>query len=707
MDNKFIERHAPEQIDTISVRDVAENMSESYALSLVTNTYHNYVAARSSSLDSKWAVADSLMNGQVERRLWPGTNTPKASYPQPIVSDNFRTILPMLEQAIFPDNEDWFSIEAATSAGIPAGVGRMLTNTLKYYLDVAPEIGKVSGRREIITALMDMLLYKVGGVFVYWSPEHKRPCVEAVNIREIYLDPKAVNSIAEMNKSIIWRKLMSIRQLRQLRGVKGFNIPTDAELNFLAGTTGVEPADVSKNVSSAMLMMNVQHGPDIYNPASEDAEIEVLMFFSKSRTIWVLNKQVVAYNEPNEYGFYPFAFAPCFALPHKNYGESVPDLLQSSQRLSEGLFNNYVDEIHLAMNPPRVEKKMSGVSQGDKWFPGLTIQVPGDPKADIIFPLQMGATTGVWDLLQFIASQSTARMGFSPMQVSGMAHPSNANRTASGMQMQLQSGNNRIYELVKLFEDYLMVPLLSKMLEYCRLHIKEGEVVEGLNENGDLTRVYGAVFHLPLRVQIKSASRVISKAAVMQMLPTITQYLLQGPFAQTLQNIGMTVDVGEVVTAWLENSGLGKTYQFVRPLTQQEQAQIQQAQKMAAERPDPTLQKTQMEIQGRLQETQMKGQFEINKEQIKKAPSPEQSALDIQKAQMDRELLQLKAELEQYKADAKAREIEMKMAADTQRAQMDSHKQQLDLIKAHLEMQAAIRKNNNQVGGDDGGFGGE
>lgn len=655
----------PKRIDPVDVHNIEPSLDEDYALSLVNSTFTNYSAWRSQNLEPKWSDADALMNGVVSQRMWPGTNIPKAAFPQPIVSDNFRTILPLLEQAIFPDNEDWFDMEPAIKGQLPTQFGRMLTNTFKYYLDVAPEISRASGRREIIVALMDMLLYKVGGVHVYWHEQFKRPCIEAVNIRDIYFDPKAVSPIAEMNKSIIWRKFLTVRQIKEMRAENSkFKVPTDEELYWLAAMTGSEPADMGKNVSASMLGFTTQNGPDIYNPAVDDADIEVLIYYSKKRVIWVLNKTYVMYNEANDYGFFPFCFAPCFALPHKNFGESIPDLLKSSQRLSEGLINNYVDEIHLSLNPPRVEKLMSGQSNGDKWYPGLTIKTIGTPKEDIIFPMQVGATTQVWDLVQFISGQAYSRMGFNPMQVSGMPAPSNANRTAAGMQMQLASGSNRIYELVKQIEDYLLVPLLRKMSEYCRRNVLENEPIDGLNENGELAQINKQAFMVPLRLQVKCASRVISKAALAQIMPTIMQYIGNGQLVQQLHSIGKTVDFSEIMQAMMDSTGLGKKYDFIRDLTQQEIQQMQ-AQAEAAQRPDPTIVKTQMEIDGRLKETQMKGEYDLKKQEIAKAPSPMEIQAEQQKQMMEQQTMQMELQLKAYMAemDKKMKEFDLMIKA--------------------------------------------
>lgn len=685
--------HVP-QLASVDISNVEQNFeSQEYALELVNRTYSIYSSWRSSNLDMKWGDADALMNGVVPVRTWPGSNIPKASYPQPIVSDQFRTILPSLEQSLFPDSEDWFELQPAMPQNLPAPVGRLITNTFKYYIDSACEIGEPSGRREIMTAIMDCLLYKLGAIHVYWDDSRKRPKIESVDIRDIFIDPKANVPSAEACRSIVWRKLLSVRDIKALRADKRFNIPADEVLYFLATNSPGAPADTSKNISYIMSGLNVQSGPTQYDQAIEDKEVEVLIYYSKDRVIWVFNRLWVAYNQATDYKFYPFCFVSAYALPHKAFGESLADLLKSTQRLSEGLMNNFVDSIHLSQIPPRVEKKQSGVTAGDQWYPGLKMTVQGEADKDIIFPQVPGPVTQVWDLIQWVANQGYSRTGNNPLQQGGIPTPSNANRTASGMQMQTSGGSNRLYSIIKLIEDYLLVPLLHKMTEYCRMNILDGEKVEGLNENGELTEIAHTTFQIPLKITVKCASRVISRDKMMQFLPNLIQYLLQGPFVGALHQIGQTIDVGELISALQDATGLGKKYQFTRALTQQEMQQMQQAQQP---KPDPN---KVFDHQSQMEQIKLKGQIDMQKEQVKNAPNPMEMQVEQMKAEMERQRDEAKIQMEYMKLEIMKQKAQLDMMTSINKANIDAQVQQMEANseRQRMEQEAQFRQNEQQM----------
>jgi len=685
VDEKQINRQVPIPLPVVDIENIEEQLAEEiYAKELVCRTFDRYAAHRT-NIELRWTISDELLNGVTETRYWKGTQVKRASYPQPIVSDQFRTILPALEQAIFPDSGDSFSIGPAMSGStIPPQFGRMLTNTVKGWLEESPKIGLPSGRREILNALMDAALYKLGCVHVQFNPMLKRPVVEAVNIKDIYLDPKAPSPSAEDNKCIIWRKYLTVKAIKEHRDSKGgFKKISDDEIYGLCSGTPLTSGVTNQNLTASLTRMPVQMGPTVYDPSIEDQEIEVLIYYSEKRIVWILNRTIVFYNEENIYKFFPFCFTPFYPIPHRNYGESIGDILESTQRLSEGLVNNTLDTLHMATLPPRTEKQMSGQAVGDRWYPGLSIKA-SSPKDDVIIhDIPLGHITPVWDMVQWLQQQGYSRTGQNPLQQGGIPTPSNANRTASGMNIQMSGGSNRLYAIVKQFEDYMFIPLIKKMLDMCRIHVGVDDEVEGFNENGDITKLKGIAFHIPFKLDVQCASRVISKAELKQILPDLIQYFTQGTLIQQLQQTGRTVDVSEILSAVMDASGLARTYAFVRDMSQQEMQAMQQAQQP---KPDPNMvAKIQMESQARMQETQLKGQIDIQKEQIKQQPNPWELQAEQMKAQMDMAMKQKDLEMKQ-----------MKLEMDAQKAQMDIIMKQMELRlkgqEAQMDMEISQRK---------------
>ena len=674
---------APEQRPTVDVRNSEATYSDDYSVSLVNQTYYTYSAWRKQNIEPRWVEADALYFGVVKPRTWQGTAIPRASYPQPIVFDQVETMMPLLEQALFPDSEDWFEIvpqfalpNPQTGEDLAPRLGRLLTNNLREMIDTPAELGYPSARREILNAAKQALLYKLGGIHIRWDADVKRPCLECVDIRDVYFDPKSHGPSPEMGSSVVWRKLMKVRELKELRDTKGFDIPKDDVLYWLAQSAGFDMPDVAKNIMYAMMRQGTQAGPSVYEPNIEDREIEVLIYYNRDRIVWVLNKLHPAYNQPNPYGWFPFSFAPCYEVPMASYGLSVPEVQEGSQRLIEGLFNLHLDELALNINPPRIETMQSQQDNADKWGPGVRFKVK-DAKTDIQFQQAGGMTANVMDTISFALQNSYSRSGMNPLQVGGVPTPSNANRTASGMQMQTSGGNNRIYSMVKRFEDYLLIPTLTKMVEMLRMHLVDGDKIEGVNELGQYAQLNPAVWQVPLKINVKCASRVISKEKLLQLIPNFIQFFAQGPLLSAIQQIGHTLNVQEIEAAMQEATGLGKRYSFFRPLTPQELEQMKQ---VATPKPDPNVQvKAESAYRTRVDAEQIRAQTALQKEQMKQQPNPFEMQLEQQKAQMEMQMKQMDMQLKAFDLEIKKQSAQLDFMVNQAKARQKQEESAMKL----------------------------
>lgn len=702
MNEKFLNPVATDPLVSVPVAQVAASYTPEYSLTLVNNTYATFSSARQGNIEPRWTEADTLYFGVVRSKVWPGTNTARAAYPQPVVFDQIETLMPLLEQSIFPDSEDWFEVLPATplvdeKTGRDYGpsLGRILTANLKHFIDTFEYIGYPSGRREILNAIKQSLLYKLGGVHLRWSEEKAHPVIECVDIRDVFFDPKSLGPSPEMGSAMIWRKLVKVRDLKAYRNKKGWDIPKDDALAWLAMNAPNATPDTSKAQMFALIKMGVTPGPQIYNQNIEDREVEVLCYYNRDRIVWVLNRVHVAYNEPNPYGWYPFAFAPCYEIPHAAYGMSVAELQESSQRLIEALFNGHLDEISLALHPPRIESRTDQRDQ-DRWGPGQRYFVK-TPKDDIQIQTPSGITANVMDSIAYVQQNSYSRSGMNPLQMGGTPTPSNANRTASGMQLQMGGGNNRVYAMVKRYEDYLMVPIIHKMIEMMRYHLADREMVEGVNELGQFQMMNPAIWATPLKIDVKCASRVISRDKIMALVPQLLQFYVQGPLLGELHSVGRTLNMPEIERAMLDATGLGKRYEFTRTMSQQEVQMMRQSQ---TPRPDPNVQvKAEAAYKTRVDAEHIKAQAGLQKEAMKQQPNPQEIQLEQQKAEMEMQLKAFDLKMKGMELQLKAREGELKLLLAERTAQQKMQQAQMDTYMKGVQssMQAEQQQKMHQL----------
>ncbi len=691
------EAHATPQMPFVSLEDTPlktglQDLEDAAALQLVRETFANYENYRGQNQEQRWKTADRLYTAFKERKNWEGTSVPRAAIANPIVFDQIEAALPIIEQSIFSGPE-WFQVEAQGETAPQEA--RAVQAKLSYDLEHPKDNLGTSSRNELSTAFKSGLLYGNGGIAMHWDATKRRSIVEWVDIRDVYIDPGTPTPNIEDARSVIRRKWMTVDELDALRGDAQLNIPSKHVLVFMSMNPQTAYADSTRQVQAAFRGVNWDaSNTNVWSPNPADKRIEVLVYYSKTRIIWTLNREWVSYNGKNPYGFYPLTFAPCYNFPGHFYAMSMPDVLEYNQVYSEDLLNKHLDELSLALDPPKTMKRSGLVlPSAQKYRPGNVVLVD-DPAKDYVLQFPQGATANVWNEIQYLEIAAEKRTGVNSAS-QGSPRPGNVNRTATGVQSQINGGNSRLYYLVKNIEDYLITPMLYKMYEMTRYHAAPDETfpVQGGGDNKFIS-VGAAAFARPVGFKMLAASKMMSREKLAQILPFVSQYFLNGQFINQLHTVGKTVDFEEFTNYIQDAVGTSKLYSFVRQMTPQEQ--------QAAQQPPP-------EIQARMQEAQLKSQTELQKEQIKKQPDPNaqmQAQQEMQlkqaeaqsKMEMEREIAMIKADAERAKAEMTIQLKKMELQIKEQemnmkiRASMMDHQQGMQQMseKANLESQLGI-----------------
>lgn len=664
-----------------------------YALELVKNTFSQYEAYRTNNHDPRWNLNDMLYAGYVPPRVWPGTDIPRSSLGYSLVFEQVEASKPYIAQALF-GNPEWFSIEA--DVGSDPEAARAQTAHIAYAFDRTAEKRGTTPTGEFLLSLTDCVLYGNGPVLLEYDSELRLPSFRRIDPRDLYVDPQTQGPMIDAARSVIYRTHMTMEDIKEFKNDPRMKVPEDTELWSMAQGFMAANADMTKQQAEAV--RGVSYSPQQAAYAASlptHNQIEVLIYFSKSKIVWVLNRKYVMFNSLNPYGFIPICSVPCFPWPGRFYAMGLADVTEGYQRYIEALLNARIDNVHMALIPPRtVPQGFLVTPQQQKWGPGAQYGV-SDPSAFQMLQVN-DATSNIYQELGFIQSAADRKTGVGSM-ASGIPSPSNANRTAGGVNAQLQGATMRLYGVVKNFEDYLIIPLIQKAIKMVRIHSRLGDSMTGMmrNENNPEERQYVKVasqaFLANTRVRVTASSKMLTRERISQQFPFIAQTLLQGPMLNALGQSGYTVDFKQFTRMLMDATGIDRYYNIVRPFTDEEkQAQQQQQEQQANAGAEQDMQKAQLEAQTRLQMGQLKAQSEDKKTQtqfaiaqMKQQEDPQQAQMKQaeaqQKLQQKEQEAQLKMYLEQMKLKMKQEELQMKLAAQREKTRADLQKQQVDM----------------------------
>lgn len=661
-----------EQPETVNLEDGPptiglDSIEDAYALQMVVQTFSEYETFRAQNHDPRWNVSDALYCGWLPQKVWEGTATPRSSLGMPIVFDQVEAALPAICQELFVPQDEWFQV--ATEPGTDPKEARDVQQRMSYVLEHTKSDYGFTARNEIELAIKDILLYGNGGVALYFDPILDRPVVERVDLRDFYIDPGTPSPNSDDARALIQRKMMTVQELSERRSDSRMKIPDDNVLATMAKNPLFAIGDQTK--SSAEAIRGVSFTPNVtdFSPVPAERKIEVLIYHSKSKIIWILNRQKTIYNENNPYGFAPFCFGPCYPYPNRFYAQSIADVQEGNQRCIEGLLNGRLDAVTLALIPPRVYKRGVLMTPAQlKWRPGAAFGA--DDVKDMALLQPKTETSNVFTEISYLKSVSEERTGINSM-TSGIPKPSNTNRTATGVAAVQGGTMSRLRSIVSNVENYLIVPMLYKLYAIMQKHTLPGRQLPGIDNKGNLTQVNSDSFSSKMKFRMEASSRMMTREKLAQIFPFLTQYMLNGTFIQGIQKTGQTVDFNEVFKMLQDATGTGRLYNFIRPMSQQEQ--------QAAQTPPPEVQmqaqQKQQDLQTRLQIAQGKNQTDIQTAQIaaqNSGPTPQELQQDQQTHQMDmerenqrlqneKELARIKimAEMEKHRMDAAGKQQEL------------------------------------------------
>lgn len=661
--------------DSTASQLTAQDLEDALALNLVTATFNQYENFRSMNHDPRWVAQDALYFGYVAPRNWAGTTVPRANLGNSIAFGKVETAVPSIMSSIFFNGGGFFEVQAEDGTSTEEATAWYDVMSYVFEHPNPAKFGTTS-MPEFMETTRCMSLYGNGGVSLCWDAKNNCPVIESVDIRDFYIDPATKSGAVDGARGIVRRNMLTVSEVFELlksdSRMKQFTIDS---LQAISTFTPAVVADTTRRMQAAFQAVNFD--PAYYNwtPNPADRRIEVLMYYSSKKICFVLNRKYLVFNIQNPYGWIPFCFAPFHPVPGRFYGQSVADTIEGFQRYIEALLNGRLDEISLALHPPRSTSREASLTPGNqKWYPGATISQ--DPKEGRNSLLQPQATlTNVFTDINFLGMQSDTVSGINSV-AQGVPRPGNANRTAGGMEMQMQGNTLRMLPVVLSYEGYLLTPLLYKLYEMIRMHTATDSQLPAMkkDEQGKTSyyKVGGDIITKKCNFRMLASSRMMTQDKLGQMVPYILQNMTNGPFMQGLNAAKLTLDYTELARMIQDATGIEKAYKIVRPLSPEEQQQMNQ--------PPPQVmmeqQQADKDLQTRVQLGQMKAQSAVQVAQIANAPKPPDP--------FTQQVEQQKAQREQ---EAKQMELYMNAQANKQKLEFEQRKHQMDMEAKAQELQ--------------------
>jgi hypothetical protein len=622
------EQQVPEQLPLLDMETqpylYARTPQDAEALTLVTQTFGQYEAGRRSH-DLRWQTADRLYHGVVDKRYWDeARKSERASLAVPIVYDQIEAAYPKIMRALFDYAPTWFEVEA--QGGTTPAEAVQQRDVLAAYLKSPFDETQLTAVAHLGMSVKQAEKYGDGAVKLSWDHQLKRPILEWVDIRDLYMSPKTPGPCVDWSPAVIERTKVRVEDLADMRGQEGINIPSDEILNYLAKLNPDTVGDQSRRVQAAATRTESHVNLIETDPSHQD--VEVLVYTSRERLIWILGRQWVALNGDNPYGFINYCKAPFTLVEGRPYGIGLPDVLEGDQKYAQGIRNLRLDNVNLALNPPRKQKQGAMTSgRPEVWRPGMKEIVTSIDESDLY---KVDMVTG--DALReemIIHQGASKRTGINEMAQSGMPTPSNANRSATGVSQQGMNVADRLSSAVKNVEDFMIVPMLYKMRAMIKKFAPEQLVI---NDGTGVQQVQKATFDGPVKFTIEAASRMIARERLAMFLGPVSQLLFNDVVAKMAGQQNMTVDFVEWNRFLHDATGTTKAYQFFRPMSMEEKQQSMQ--------PDPNKmldwQKAQLDSQTRKEIMGVKSETELTTKRMETESAQtdvaERSATEIVKA---------------------------------------------------------------------------
>lgn len=568
-------------------------------------------------------MTDDFIRGYVRIRPWPNSDKPRSALSMPIVLEGVEKALKKAHLAIWGSGKDPYLVTA---------VGKTKPEAARAWHSLLRWANRVSELKEQSRLCMKgILTYGFDALRGGWktvqktkrsekyrrNPQTKEiernpdaqaeqiahPTVEAVNLRNIVLDPTCPSHDPRKAKWYAIRSTVNAYDLDDMRKDPMYDgeyedqdeetgefkkavrskIPSNDQLRVILALKE-EPAENSMIATQPNQTREFQKQDDRY-PMSKDPLLQPLEIVeyhhSTGRIVTILQRKIVIRNEmekKEESDLYGCAFIDVL---NSLFGWGIGRLLGGEQRFQQGVLNTWVDALALSLNPAFQQiKGMGAGAQNISIAPGKVVTVEGELKPLVVTDVSQSAQNAI--------DHSDLRIAKRIGMEGGTSMPTQAMRTGSGVQTFQGDLSESIQYFSDIYTSLVLIPVWKFFLEHICERLTPQQISQILSDEdgkayeGDILDIYNA----DIKIDIASSSKLSVRQAAAQAAPLVVQLVSNTAVQQQLSIGGIKFNFKEFLEQYLELTGwdVDSLIQSMTPDDLQRMNQLNQAAQQAAGR---------------------------------------------------------------------------------------------------------------------------
>jgi hypothetical protein len=587
-----------------------EKQADQAALSLVLGDIQIAEAFVSSkTLTREWENADNNYRAFGLPKNWPSTESPRAGLCPPVVMEAVEKLMPTLMLAFFSDSKPFLLERMGKTT---AEVARMWEHVLAWAV-------KESGFKEgIRQCLKSALLY--GMCFARWgwkTEERKKktyhftqdrkvvkksdpyeishPTFENIEIRKVLVDPSLREQDCRKGRWVAAQIFTDANGLDELRNDDTYkNIPTREQLREIL-SAGSEPATDSMSAAKNMSWRDNQAAKETDAQSVDPLKqpLELLEYVAGDRVIVVLQRKIVIRNDFSGFDRTTFLSCAFIDVPGSMYGFGVSKLLGGEQYLQTDVLNKWLDGAALQLNPAfTAEQGLQTTSQQVKVSTGKILT---GPKLTPIPVPDLGPAA--MNLLQTSENRAARRVGAN----GGSDMPTQAMRTAEGVNAFGQDVVNKTQYFIEIFSELVFIPALEAFIDICKDRLQPEDVKRILSDADE--KIYNEMEQNPLafysaecNINVLASTKLAARRNAAQLLPLLMNLAAAPNVQDSLTAAGMKFNYKELLDEAVDLTG----WDIESLITKATPEEIKRA--MAIQAPQPS--KAEIDAQSKQQDQQ-------------------------------------------------------------------------------------------------------
>jgi hypothetical protein len=543
-----------------------DQLSDDSALKLVlldTTVAEKYVSSK--ALPDEWNRINEAYRAAVKQQTWPGSNVPRASLSRPVIMEAVENLVAQVHMAFFSEKQP-FSIgpKGKTTPAAARAIAKVLCWAMK----------QAGAKEEFRKMLKSSLLYgQLVGKWGWQIGEHdaptynrgedgkvakhndkkeiSQPTLEFIELPNILVDPSLRCHDIRRARYVIHQMFWPADELEYLADAGYDNVPTREELAEIlaAGSEATtDSLDASKVATDRQYQAEDQTKEFSANPLNQP--LEILEYWTNDRVITVLQRKIVLRNEDNEFGCIPFNSCSFIDVVGAWYAFGCGRLLDGEQRFQAGVTNLWIDGLSMSLNPMFHRKKGIGASsQNIAASPGRVINDDGE-----LAPLPVQSNTQEAMLALDASEHRASRLVGANF---GAEMPTQAMRTAEGVNAFSASVQTRLQYFVENFADLVYIPVLEAFIQLCKDNLQPEQINAILSEEdgkayeGDALDIYNGGYS----VEVLSSTKLTARRAMAALIPQFVNLFSAAPVQQSLESQAKKFDYAEFIQQAIDLTG--------------------------------------------------------------------------------------------------------------------------------------------------------